>query len=394
MIFEDCSEEFYTLEYSQALKDPLLKDFVITTNDIKNLDNDRPLGLSGHMRVKNEALSIRASVESCIECLDELILVVQESIDKTEEIANELALKYKDKIRLYKYLPEVIPPASSAFVKKDDVISNTPSSSIHNFAHYYNFGLIKIRYKYYIKIDADQIYIASYLQRVKNAILKADKFTKANRGVLNKILGRAFYRFHHVLFNLLGMESFIKFISLIEGRCAFSLCGINIHLKEYETRDFEEEFIKVFGYDSIKAKAFQDSKNFENALALANFKNLFVSNSHLNGYIFNGGELPIFAPNSKSICYWLEKSKDEYQPPHAKYIHVLGIAWFHLGPIKRHIFAKQDFISLQDFLKLDKKDLLKAHYKDPYFNKHFLCNIKTSFKENVLNIKKAIFSKK
>lgn len=45
------------------------------------------------------------------------------------------------------------------------------TNSIHSLANYYNFGYTKIKYKYYMKIDADQIYFTEKLLETRKALL-------------------------------------------------------------------------------------------------------------------------------------------------------------------------------------------------------------------------------
>ncbi|PAF46353.1 hypothetical protein BKH46_07745 [Helicobacter sp. 12S02634-8] len=202
--------------------------FAITLKEIQELDKTRPLGLSGHLRAKNEAATIGLAIETCLPALDELIITAQPSCDDTYEICLQKAQKYPDKIKLFYYTPEVVPVPYSHCAKKGAAIQNSNQFSIHNFAHYNNFGLTKISYKYYVKIDADQIYFTQKFQELKEAILAADKYTKPKRSVINKILGRLHRPFYRFLSSFLSMESFVAWTTRIEGRCAYGLCGINL----------------------------------------------------------------------------------------------------------------------------------------------------------------------
>ena len=53
---------------------------------MEKLDNNMPLGLAGIMRVKNEAGFIEQCVTSCIDALDELIIVYNDCTDDTADI--------------------------------------------------------------------------------------------------------------------------------------------------------------------------------------------------------------------------------------------------------------------------------------------------------------------
>ena len=78
-------------------------DYILSKEDFKRLDKERPIGISGHMRIKNEAMSLAESIDSCIDALDELIITYNKSSDNTELILKEYKNKYPNKISLYCY---------------------------------------------------------------------------------------------------------------------------------------------------------------------------------------------------------------------------------------------------------------------------------------------------
>lgn len=112
--------------------------------------NLRDEGLSGFMRLRNEAEFLEATVLSWINVLDELIIVFNNCQDATEEIARNLAEKYPEKIKIYHYLPQVYPQGS----KQN---RSLPANSPHSLVHYYNFALSRTTKKWAIKIDGDLI---------------------------------------------------------------------------------------------------------------------------------------------------------------------------------------------------------------------------------------------
>lgn len=152
------------------------EDYIIKEDDFKILDKERPLGLSGHLRVKDEAMSVAECIDSCIDALDELIITYNKSSDNTEEILKEYEKKYPYKIKLYFYEPNIIK------YNKDEY--KTKYSELHYLPNYYNFGYLKIKYKYYMKIDADQIYFKEKLFEIRKALLSDINTSKT----INKLL--------------------------------------------------------------------------------------------------------------------------------------------------------------------------------------------------------------
>ena len=83
----------------------------VDISDLKTLEfipeDEREDGISLIVRVRNGEDFLRIAIESAIDQVDEIIVVFNESIDRTEEVLLELEEKYPEKIHLYKYLPFV-----------------------------------------------------------------------------------------------------------------------------------------------------------------------------------------------------------------------------------------------------------------------------------------------
>jgi hypothetical protein len=121
------------------------------------------------MVAKNEALTIKESVESILPVLDELIITYQTSKDRTEEILMQLKEQFPDKLRIFHYKPYL--PPYGRLADKDE--SNSyPEGSIHNPSNYYNYGLVRHRFAYYMKVDGDQVYFTEKLQKIKDEFQK------------------------------------------------------------------------------------------------------------------------------------------------------------------------------------------------------------------------------
>lgn len=120
-------------------------------------------GVSGIMRVKNDAEFIKASVESCIDALDELIIVYNDCSDNSPQVIEEMHSKYPDKIKVYEYKHKVY---SINLTKEEyEYAKSLPDDSPHLLCNYYNFALSKVTYRHAMKIDADQIYFTEKLKK-------------------------------------------------------------------------------------------------------------------------------------------------------------------------------------------------------------------------------------
>lgn len=132
---------------------------LITHEFLNSLVNSRECGVSGLMRVNNEEKTVRQSIESVINVVDELVIIYHNCVDNTIEILEELSIKYT-KISLFEYTQYVIPANSGGYVEG--------FNPCHSLANYYNYGLSKCKYNWFLKIDADQIYFEDELKDLFN----------------------------------------------------------------------------------------------------------------------------------------------------------------------------------------------------------------------------------
>ena len=112
-------------------------------------DKHHHRGISAMLRVKNEERTIRASIISIIDFVDEVLVVDNGSTDKTPDIIDELVFSYPDKI-LSRTYPFRVSLCGLEF-------ANTPADSIHSLAYYYNWCKSGCKFSYLIKWDADMI---------------------------------------------------------------------------------------------------------------------------------------------------------------------------------------------------------------------------------------------
>lgn len=118
--------------------------------------------VAGILRVKNEGIFIERCIESCIDALDELIIVFNDCTDNSEKEIDKMVARYPHKIKSYKYPYHVL----GMYITKEefDVAKNLPEGDPALFSTYSNFALQKITSEYAVKIDADQVYFTEHLK--------------------------------------------------------------------------------------------------------------------------------------------------------------------------------------------------------------------------------------
>lgn len=147
----------------------ILKLIISTLNTITKSLSFRKNGISGHMCVRNEENTLRESVESIIWFLDELIIQYNDCTDNSEKIILDLKEKYPNKIRVYKW-----------------------EKKPFKIWEYRNFGMRKTKYRWYMKIDADQIY--NIKENYRDIILNSKKTTLyLNGGICPFLFNKKYY---------------------------------------------------------------------------------------------------------------------------------------------------------------------------------------------------------
>ena len=71
-------------------------------------ESDLKDGLSGLMRTRNEAPLLEPCIDSCIDALDELIVVCSDCTDNTLEILERKKKQYPTKLRVFEYNKKVL----------------------------------------------------------------------------------------------------------------------------------------------------------------------------------------------------------------------------------------------------------------------------------------------
>jgi len=142
-----------------------VSDDIITQEFLDSLVDHRSKGVSGLMRVRNEEKTLKQSIESVINSLDELVIIYHDCTDNSVSILKKLAQKY-NKICLYEYTLPVIPANTGGYVEG--------FNPCHSLANYYNYGLSKCKYNWFLKIDADQIYFENELSSLIDKVVRSN----------------------------------------------------------------------------------------------------------------------------------------------------------------------------------------------------------------------------
>ncbi|WP_277234685.1 glycosyltransferase family A protein [Phocaeicola salanitronis] len=120
-------------------------------------------GLTGLIRTRNEGALLEACIDSCINALDELIVVCFDCTDNTHEVLERKKVQYPTKLRVLEYNHKVL---SFDLTREEfDYAMALPDDSPRLYHNMCNFVLSQSNYKYIMKIDADQIYFEDEIKK-------------------------------------------------------------------------------------------------------------------------------------------------------------------------------------------------------------------------------------
>lgn len=199
-------------------------------------------GISGVLRVRNDGEFIERCVESCIDALDELVIVHNDCTDNSVSEIERMRKRYPEKIKVYEYDYRVIAHGLSEeeFMRANMLPDDSPSL----LCNYYNFALGKVSFKYAMKIDADQIYFTDQLKswcdltrevnekKVRWKYIKGkflfDLFRLSRK--ISIFFGKRIFEIPHFIAEYL-FDSYCHFakVEFQAGRAALSLSGINVY---------------------------------------------------------------------------------------------------------------------------------------------------------------------
>jgi len=145
--------------------------------DEKHWKSNHKAGISGCFRIRNEEEFLEDAVVSHLPHLDEVVLAVQPSEDKTLEIADRLQ-RYSSKIKVFKY------PVASHFIDHPQ-FSTDPPNSIYSFVYFSNWALSKCSHQWIAKTEGDVICLPTFSEIVKDVINNPTTICYYGRYILN-----------------------------------------------------------------------------------------------------------------------------------------------------------------------------------------------------------------
>jgi hypothetical protein len=144
-----------------------------------NLDKwsgKKPFGISGCFRVRNDHEFLYEAVTSHLPYLDEALIVLQPSDEKTNAVVAEL--EKLDGVRVVRY------PVAPVFIT-DPEWESVPENSIRSFVYLSNWALSQCGYSWIARVEADVICLSSFAKIVERVRNEPDKKILYGRVILN-----------------------------------------------------------------------------------------------------------------------------------------------------------------------------------------------------------------
>lgn len=121
--------------------------------DLEKWEQSHSFGISGCFRVRNDHEFLYEAVTSHLPYLDEAVIALQPSDEKTNAVVAEL--EKLEKVRVVRY------PVAPVFIT-DPEWQNVPENSIRSFVYLSNWALSQCKYSWIARIEADVICLSSF----------------------------------------------------------------------------------------------------------------------------------------------------------------------------------------------------------------------------------------
>lgn len=311
--------------------------------DLSTIHCGRRPGISGMMRVRNDAEFIEACVESCIDALDELVIVYNDCTDSSPEVIARVAGRYPDKIRVYEYLPKVI--CGSISREEYERARSLPEDSVELLCNYYNYALARTTCTHVMKIDADQIYFSDLLRELCDGVRRASLTCLSPANVISFMRVARKLRYYDWQPGDFSTADFRRYRRVLEFLCrkgvlSAAMSGINLFIapgdKAYVTQGCRTGNLNVLG-------------QFNGTTDHLIFK-------VRKGVHFRPFDDPDYALHTSASYTYIEKLAGMPRP------FQWGLMWWHLNAMRSNIYARQlenlaalpdAFRALDDFRRTD-----------------------------------------
>lgn len=310
------------------------------------------IGISGLMRVKNDAELIEASIDSCIDALDELIIVYNDCTDDTPVLIEKKQRQYPDKIKVYEYKYKVY--GSNLSKEEYEYALNLPEDSPHLLCNYYNYTLSKANYSYAMKIDADQIYFTERLKELCDLC----RFTHKGKKGLYYWIGFCFH-YYFLLYRFVCIKLKKKFPLLPSWLiCLFTSSYIKYAQYRFSMKNgcLSLSGINVFN-DGVKWYVPLGKKdNLINILPPYNGENDHLIFKVSSETYYKCVDMPYYNILTSAKYSLIEEFIHPYKPM------FMGFAWFHLNSMRESCRLKvlevknkypDRFVEVEKFVSLN-----------------------------------------
>lgn len=319
-------------------------------------------GVSGIMRVKNDAEFIEASIESCIGALDELVVVYNDCTDDSAEVIERMRKLYPDKIKVFEYPYRVL----GAGLSQDEyeMAKSLPDDSPSLLCNYYNFALSKVQYEYAIKIDADQLYFTDQLTQWCNVV-------RSGNHIQGSFVWGMLFHYYFLIYRYLSLKLRIRLPFIPD----WAIRMLKPHYESYAVRQMHSgkaclsfSGLNVFfdGRWNVSMGLRNDTMNILPPFNGENDHLLFKVSDKTYYRKFDMEYYNLISNSSYSL---IEEFVHPYKPM------FMGFCWFHMNAMrerykKRVLDVKRGFPSafepVEYFLKLDYKTIEKRSDKKIY----------------------------
>lgn len=290
-------------------------------------NENRKLGLTGLMRVKNDAETLSQSIDSCIDALDELIVTYNDCTDGSVQIIESKKIQYPQKIKIVSYPYHVI--GVDATEEEYEYAKSLPVGHPQLLASYYNNALQYVTYKYVMKIDADQIYYTEKLKALRDKIVRG-----INQNQFERLCGKAVNIFCQKR-NSKKMRS--------KRHALHWLQRVVVPLFRNQFVEYAiSEFLKGKGYLSLSGVNVLRYNDQWNVPLGCKWKGglwwaYMGAGDHL---IFEADEHTEYMPWDYTNGTGKQVLIERFVYPKEKALFLMGFYWFHLKPMKEPLFSQ------------------------------------------------------